>query len=179
MQEYTLQVINFILQLWRGINYENSSNRHGIFTVCYFSYLHYMDSFTPLIVVPVVIAIILIFRRRRRVRTYTANMTAADSTTDPSEELLTTDGEGRILLCIVEKAYIVSGTGLVVMPGPYGKIVRTSSRLKLIRPDGLAINAKITMIDFHNRSIGIGSNLTKEDVPIGTEVWLDEPNKEA
>lgn len=42
------------------------------------------------------------------------------------------------------------------------------------RPDGSTIITAIKGISFNlNRDILVDSNLTKEDVPIGSEVWLN------
>ena len=73
----------------------------------------------------------------------------------------------------VEQAFMITGRGLVLTSGLGDKIVATGSKLKLVRPDKSVLETTITGVTFgEKRDILIGSNIKKEDVPIGTEVWL-------
>ena len=50
-----------------------------------------------------------------------------------------------------------------------------NDRIKILRPDNSIIEAKIKGISFNlNRDILISGDLTKDDVPIGSEVWLNK-----
>jgi hypothetical protein len=55
---------------------------------------------------------------------------------------------------------------------------RTSLGLLLmpeqVRPDKAVLDAVITGIVFETGDISVGKDLTQQDVPIGTEVWLIE-----
>jgi hypothetical protein len=75
----------------------------------------------------------------------------------------------------VEDKFMITGRGLVLIPGIGDKKAGTGDKIKIIRPDSSVISAKIKGIAFNqNRDISVGTELSKEDVPIGSEVWLDE-----
>lgn len=69
---------------------------------------------------------------------------------------------------------MITGVGLVLMADARSTKISTWSRIKLIRPDKTTLETVITHIGFENGDIAVGKNLTKQDVPIGTEVWLIE-----
>lgn len=71
----------------------------------------------------------------------------------------------------VEQIFMVSGRGLVLLPGAGHKAVSVGNAIKLIRPDASVVESKISGIVF-NEAHHIFVALTKEDVPVGTEVWL-------
>lgn len=69
---------------------------------------------------------------------------------------------------------MISGRGLVLSPGLGDKVkfVRTGTEIRLIRPDRTEIITTIKGITFEGtHDILISSPFTKDDVPIGTEVW--------
>lgn len=68
---------------------------------------------------------------------------------------------------------MITGRGLLLTPGLQDKSAKIGDRLKLVKPDKTILVTVITGIVFNDRrDILVGSNLTKDDVPIGTEVWL-------
>ncbi len=76
----------------------------------------------------------------------------------------------------VENKFMVPGRGLILTAGLRDKVIKVGDKIKLIRPDKFTIDSTIrgfAVFDV-NYSVLIDSNLTKEDVPIGTEVWLNE-----
>jgi hypothetical protein len=80
-----------------------------------------------------------------------------------------------MFLFTVNNTFIITGRGLLLTPGPGNKTAKIGSKIKLIRPDKSIIETRIKGIIFEgNHDILIGAGLKKEDVPIGTEVWLSE-----
>jgi hypothetical protein len=91
---------------------------------------------------------------------------------------------GRIKLCSVEFTFVLEGRGLVILPGiPYPsdkmRSVRVGEAIVLIKPDGSEIRTNIGSIESIYRNPPADhapflatASLTKEDVPLGTEVWL-------
>jgi hypothetical protein len=84
-------------------------------------------------------------------------------------------------LFVVEEIFSVSGKGVILTPGfpkHIEKPVLIGSKIRLIKPDKSEIITEITGIDFkafYNRNpILIGNKITKEEIPVGTEVWLIE-----
>ena len=76
-------------------------------------------------------------------------------------------------LFTVENVFWISDRGVVVISGLRTKIARIGDRLQLIRPDKSTIETKIRGLEFlENWGVLLGDELKKEDVPIGTEVWL-------
>ena len=74
----------------------------------------------------------------------------------------------------VDITFLIPEQGLVLTPGLGDKKAKIGDKIKLIRPDKSMVYSKICGITFNeNRDILVGSNLSKEDVPIGTEVWLE------
>lgn len=90
------------------------------------------------------------------------------------------------LLLTVEDTFILSGQGLIILPSPYSSEYSSSpSKLKvmLIKPDGTELQARMYFIlvrvtppPIDQYPLGcVLEKLSKEDVPIGTEIWYDEP----
>ncbi|MBA4241488.1 MAG: hypothetical protein C0448_12240 [Sphingobacteriaceae bacterium] len=83
----------------------------------------------------------------------------------------------NMLLFIVENKFAITDRGLILTPGLGDKVklVETGSKIKLVRPDKTEIETKITGIGFEgNHDIIISSEITTEQIPIGTEVWTVE-----
>ncbi len=96
------------------------------------------------------------------------------------------------LLSTVEDVFEIEGRGCVVAPGlsestPPHIRLRTRDPISLHRPDGSIVETHIHALEFldgPNRRmcvpILLPPNITKADVPIGTEIWLhsdsDAPN---
>ncbi|MGV9012325.1 MAG: FRG domain-containing protein [Flavobacteriales bacterium] len=82
-----------------------------------------------------------------------------------------------MLLFTVAKSFLISGRGVLLAPdlGENWRFVKTGSAIKLVRPDKtelLTIIRGMTLIG--RRDILLGAEITKADVPVGTEVWLSE-----
>lgn len=74
----------------------------------------------------------------------------------------------------VENRFVISDRGLVLTPGLRDKMkfVKTGSKIRLIRPDKSEVTTLIQGIAFEgSHDILIPSTITKDDVPVGTEVW--------
>lgn len=82
------------------------------------------------------------------------------------------------LICIVEDVFQITSIGCVIAPGvprDFDLRVRTGDGILLRRPDGSQITTTVRSIPMGGRAPGIPLNLHtvhKDDVPIGTEVWL-------
>jgi hypothetical protein len=69
----------------------------------------------------------------------------------------------------------MSGRGVILLPGLGKNVVRVGSPIRLARSDGSTLDTKIRGIGFNEfHDILIGQELRKEDVPVGTEVWIVE-----
>ncbi len=80
-----------------------------------------------------------------------------------------------MLLFIVEQAFLITGRGVVLLPGLGEKYIPVGSPIRLVRPDGSTLDTKIRGIGFNEfHDILVGQELRKEDVPIGTEAWMVE-----
>ena len=80
-----------------------------------------------------------------------------------------------MLLFKVDERFMVTGRGLVLVPGLGEKKATLGDPVRIIRPDGTIIETTIRGIGFNKfREILVGGNLTKEDIPIGSEVWLNK-----
>ena len=86
------------------------------------------------------------------------------------------------LLSIVEDTFQISGRGVIVMPGiPRQRDwrIKVGDPLFLHRPDGSALQSSVFGIEMasppHPSCIPllIGPGLTKDDIPVGTELWVD------
>jgi translation elongation factor EF-Tu-like GTPase len=86
------------------------------------------------------------------------------------------------LLSVVEDVFQISGRGsVVVVPGIPREgdwHIKTGDPLTLKRPDGTAASTVVRGIEMaspphpHFIPILLGLRLTKDDVPIGTELWV-------
>jgi hypothetical protein len=79
------------------------------------------------------------------------------------------------LLFVVEERFQLTSIGLVLTPGlgdnPHN--VTIGAPIKLIRPDKSEIISVLAGIMFvEARHISLPQSIKKEDVPVGTEVWL-------
>lgn len=90
----------------------------------------------------------------------------------------------EILLFRVEDRFLIRGRGLVLVPGivaedrPFREW--TGLRIVLRRPDHSEVEAEIRGIDISTptppsprRPILVSGDFTKDDVPVGTEVWSE------
>lgn len=70
---------------------------------------------------------------------------------------------------------MITGRGLILVPGLGDKKVMVGDPIKIVRPNQTTIETTIRGIGWNEfRDILIGKELTKEDVPIGSEVWLNK-----
>ena len=88
------------------------------------------------------------------------------------------------LLCTVEEVFEIKGRGCVIAPGlsestPSHVHIRRRDPISLHRPDGSIVETRIHELEFldgPNRRtcvpILLPPDITKADIPIGTEVWL-------
>lgn len=73
----------------------------------------------------------------------------------------------------VQDRFLVTGRGLILIPGFGEKKVKVNDKIKIVRPDNTLIEATVKGIsNNHNHDISVGFCLTKDDVPIGSEIWL-------
>jgi hypothetical protein len=74
----------------------------------------------------------------------------------------------------VEDRFMLTGIGLVLTPGLGDKSVFTGERIRIISLVQTIISTSIKGIMWNEfRHISVGNNLSKEDVPVGSEVWLN------
>jgi len=90
------------------------------------------------------------------------------------------------LLFKVEDVFDISGRGCVlvpVIPNDLDLKIRPKDQIQLRTPDGLVFDSHIASIEFlHGKkpdgsrgcrfAIMLPRDLVKQDVPVGTEVWL-------
>ncbi len=91
------------------------------------------------------------------------------------------------LLSVVEAVFSIEGRGVVVLPGTPSNSdtpLRIGSTLVLKRPDGSETNAVIAAIETlrgsnphpirasRDRGILLGPEVRKDDVPVGTELYV-------
>lgn len=81
-------------------------------------------------------------------------------------------------VCRVEDVFQITGRGCVIVPGypADGDPGRMGSALLLKRPDGSEITTAVRGLDFFGNPERTGyaillADVTKADVPVGTEVW--------
>lgn len=90
-----------------------------------------------------------------------------------------------VLLFTVEYAFQITGRGCVLVPGPSAEEgsqpIQIGNRVCLRKPDGISFDtviAGVEMIGHRPRPkvitapILLPKEVMKDDVPIGTEVWL-------
>ena len=76
----------------------------------------------------------------------------------------------------VSHTFMVTGLGLVLTPGLGDKTAAIGDKIKIIRPDGSVIYTIIRGISLFSiqRGISVGADLTKDDIPIDSEIWLSK-----
>jgi len=87
----------------------------------------------------------------------------------------------------VEDVFDITGRGIVLVPGLSGDdevpVVRIGDPLVLRLPSGLSIQTKLAafeMVNYHTKPrrvclpISLPKEIKKGDIPIGTEVFLDQ-----
>lgn len=75
----------------------------------------------------------------------------------------------------VDERFMVTGRGLILVPGLGDKKVIVGDPIKIVRPDQTTVYTNIRGIGWNEfRDILVGSELAKDDVPIGSEVWLNK-----
>ena len=75
----------------------------------------------------------------------------------------------------VQDKFLITGRGLILIPGLGDKKATVGDPIKIIKPDQTVIETTIRGIGFNEfRDILVGKELTKDDVPIGSEVWLNK-----
>jgi hypothetical protein len=89
------------------------------------------------------------------------------------------------LLCKVEDVFEISGRGCILTPGfsetaAANLQIRAKDPIQLRRPDGSMVRTHINaveILDSPNRRwcvpVLLPPEFTKSDVPIGTEIWLE------
>lgn len=93
------------------------------------------------------------------------------------------DASNGILLSIITDVFTITDRGCVVLPGvPYPSatvpVLRRGASVVLRRPDGTELPTSIRELEMINRRPAIPfipvllpANVTKEEVPVGTELW--------
>ena len=75
----------------------------------------------------------------------------------------------------VKDRFLVRGRGLILVPGLGDKKGNIGDPIKIVKPDQTIIETTINGIGFNKfRDILVGKDLTKDDVPIGSVVWLNK-----
>jgi hypothetical protein len=75
----------------------------------------------------------------------------------------------------VSDRFMITGRGLVLTPGLGEKKAAVGDKVKIIRPDGSVIHSIIRGISFsYQHDILVGADLTKDDVPVDSEIWLSK-----
>jgi len=83
-----------------------------------------------------------------------------------------------MLLFVVEQVFLITGRGVVLLPGLGKNFIRVSTPIRLVRPDGSTLDTKICGIGFNEfRDILLGQEVRKEDVPVGTEFGRSKRHK--
>lgn len=68
---------------------------------------------------------------------------------------------------------MVTGLGLILIPGLGKTKAFINDKIKIVRPDNSIIESAIKGVNL-NGHISVGNELTKDDVPIGSQVWLNK-----
>ena len=75
----------------------------------------------------------------------------------------------------VQDRFLVTGRGLILVPGFGDKKATVGDPIKIVKPDQTIIETTIRGIGFNEfHDILVGKDLTKNDVPIGSEVWSNQ-----
>jgi hypothetical protein len=85
--------------------------------------------------------------------------------------------KNSVLLFKVENQFTIADHGLILTPGLGDKVklVSIGTEIRLIKPDKSELTTTIKGIMFEgNHDILISGEFTKEDVPVGTEVWTNK-----
>ncbi len=85
--------------------------------------------------------------------------------------------KNNILLFKVENQFTITGSGLILTPGPGDnvKFITTGAQVRLVKPDKSELITTIKGITFEGtHDILISEEFSKEEVPVGTEVWTNE-----
>ena len=89
-------------------------------------------------------------------------------------------------LSTVEDRFEITGRGCVVVPGiphdcPKDIAVRRGDTIELRKPDGTSLRTRIYEIEFcdgpgkrSDVAFLLPPEITKADVPVGTEIWLEK-----
>jgi hypothetical protein len=79
-------------------------------------------------------------------------------------------------LFTVDDTFEITGRGIVLTPGLGDKVgqVPNGSSIKLILPDKSLVYSSIRAIQFEGDHPIMIDVMSKDDVPIGTEVWLNQ-----
>jgi len=79
-------------------------------------------------------------------------------------------------LFTVENTFEITDRGIVLTPGLGDKVnqVMNGSSIKLILPDKSVLYSAISGINFEGEHAIFIVGVNKENVPIGTEVWLNQ-----
>jgi hypothetical protein len=82
----------------------------------------------------------------------------------------------KTFLFKVKERFVISDRGLVLTPGVDEdkiKSIKTGTEIRLVKPDKSEIKTLIIGISFNSESnILLPLTITKDEVPVGTEVWV-------
>ena len=87
------------------------------------------------------------------------------------------------LLMTVEDSFAIASRGLVVVPGPLTESFAgpASLNVELRRPNGSIVHAPLliqhqfqTPPSPERRWASVFTTLSKQDVPVGTEIWIEQ-----
>lgn len=80
---------------------------------------------------------------------------------------------GEKFLFKVEEAFVISGRGILLHNAGVKKYIEPGKKIKLIRPDGTELETSVAgVVMKDNHDILVDDGIKKENVPVGTEVWL-------
>ena len=78
-----------------------------------------------------------------------------------------------VYLFKVEQTFIIRDRGLALIGGPRTRDIPFKSRIKLVLPDKTEIDTEVLGESaYENFGIMVDKTVQKEQVSIGTEVWL-------
>ena len=88
----------------------------------------------------------------------------------------------KIFLSLIEDVFQINQRGCVVIPGIPRSInlpIKIGAAIRLIRPDGSEADSTICGIELGGHldapsiPILLGTGISKDQIPIGTQLWLD------
>jgi hypothetical protein len=79
-----------------------------------------------------------------------------------------------MFLFAVSERFYITDLGLILLPGFENNYVPVGTPITIIRPDKTKIETKITSVTFETNHITIEKSFSKDDVPIGSEVWANK-----